>query len=184
MVALAAATIIGAAGCKGSDEHFSSAEASNAIAALDQIERNVDAGRCTAAQRRINALEIQATHVSSDRPQLGDAYSSSVVRLQQLVDRECVEIKPESPTPAVTPATGPTGGEHKPPKEPTDGGTEPTGGGQGQGGGNQGGGNQGGENQGGQNQGGNNQGGQNQGGNNQGGGNDGSNNSGGAAPGA
>ena len=53
----------------------------------------------------MNALAVQSTHINEDRPELGEAYASSVARLQTLVERECVEIKPDSPTPETRPAT-------------------------------------------------------------------------------
>lgn len=105
------------AGCGSSDEKFTSGESSRALAALDAIQEFVEQGRCEAARKRSNALAIQSTHVNDDRPDLGEAYASSVARLQVLIARECVEIAPEGPTVDVTPATGSTGGET--PVEPT-----------------------------------------------------------------
>jgi hypothetical protein len=122
-------------GCGSSDETFTSGEADRALAALDSIQSLVDDGDCTKAARRVNTLAVQSTHVNDDRPQLGEAYASSVARLQYLVSRECVEIKPTSPTPAVTESTGSTGG-NAPPATPDTGGTVPdAGGGGGAGGG-------------------------------------------------
>ncbi len=117
------------AGCGASDEKFTSGEAARALDALDAIQEFVEEGRCELARKRSNALAIQSTHVNDDRPALGEAYASSVARLQVLIARECVEIAPEGPTPDVTPATGATGPE--PPVEPT----EPAGGGTDNGGG-------------------------------------------------
>lgn len=111
-----------ASGCGGSNQAFTSGEADRALAALDAIQEYVDEGRCNRARSRVNALAVQSTHVNEDRPDLGEAYASSVARLQALVERECVEIKPDSPTPA-TAATGTTGEVQ--PTEPVD----PTGGG-------------------------------------------------------
>lgn len=111
-----------ASGCGSSDEKFSGSEADNALAALDAVQEYVDEGRCNRARSRVNALAVQSTRINDDRPELGEAYASSVARLQTLVERECVEIKPDSPTPE-TAETGTTGDVQ--PTEPVD----PTGGG-------------------------------------------------------
>ncbi len=152
--ALGCALILTISGCGSSNEKFTSGEANRAIAALEAVQQNVDDGRCAAAQKRVNVLAIQSTHINRDRPELGDAYASSVARLQTLVARECVEIKPASPTPEVTKPTGSTGDNGgTTPVQPTDGGNTPPdngggqdngGGGQDNGGGNNGGGNNGG----------------------------------------
>lgn len=110
------------AGCGQSDEQFTSGEARRAIAALNSIEQNVDDGRCATARRRVNTLVLQAGHINDDRPALGDAYAQSVSRLQELIDRECVEVMPTSPTPAVPRPTEPTGGRDQ---SPTGGGGTP-----------------------------------------------------------
>lgn len=122
---LAAAALVAVSGCGSSNERFTSGEASRALAALDQIQSYIDTGRCAAAQRRVNTLAVQATHINRDRPQLGDAYAGGVARLQTLVDRECVEIEPSAPTAEVTAPAGPTPREQKPQAQPTDGGTKP-----------------------------------------------------------
>lgn len=111
-------------GCGSSDEKFSSSEADNALAALDAVQEYVDEGRCNSARSRVNALAVQSTRINEDRPELGEAYASSVARLQTLVERECVEIKPDMPTPE-TAATGATGEEPTAPVDPTGGGDEP-----------------------------------------------------------
>lgn len=111
-------------GCGSSDETFTSGEADRALAALDAIQSLVDDGACTKAARRVNTLAVQSTHINKDRQALGEAYASSVARLQTLVARECVEIMPTSPTPAVTETTGTTGG-NEPPPTPDTGGTVP-----------------------------------------------------------
>jgi hypothetical protein len=104
LCALAAAI----SGCGSSNEKFSSGEADRALAALDEIQQNVDQGRCTAADRRVQVLINQASRINSDRPDLGAAYARSAERLQQLVTRECVNVKEASPTDEVTGTTGPT----------------------------------------------------------------------------
>lgn len=108
-----------ATGCGSSDEQFSRGEAVRADAALDYVQNNVEAGRCSRAQAGINRLATQASNVNDDRPELGEAWAASVARLSTLIMRECVEITPEGPTSgATTPETGPT----KPvePTEPTE----------------------------------------------------------------
>lgn len=97
------------AGCGSSDEQFSSGEADRALAALDAAQEQIDDGRCSAVQRSINKLATQASHINEDRPELGEAWAQSVQRLRALALRECVEITPEGPTPAITPETGATG---------------------------------------------------------------------------
>jgi hypothetical protein len=119
---LICASLAVVSGCGGTNEAFTSGEVDRALAALDAIQEYVDEGRCNRARSRVNALATQASHVNEDRPDLGEAYATSVARLQELVERECVEIKPESPTP-VTGETGTTG--EVSPTEPVD----PTGGG-------------------------------------------------------
>jgi hypothetical protein len=131
---LCVSAILAVSGCGSSNEKFSSAESDRALAALDAIQEFVDEGRCTSAQRRVRVLATQSTHVNNDRPDLGEAYASSVARLQELVARECVEIKETTPT-ASTGETGPTteeptGTTDTPPEpeptpdpEPTNGGT-------------------------------------------------------------
>lgn len=124
------------AGCGSANEKFTDGEAERALAALDAIQGYVDEGRCASASRRVNRLAVQSTRINNERPQLGEAYASSVARLQTLVTRECVEIMPTSPTPAVTESTGETGGTDEPPTNDTGGGSVPdngTGGGNGQG---------------------------------------------------
>lgn len=111
-------------GCGSSDEKFSASEADNALAALDAVQEYVDEGRCNRARSRVNALAVQSTRINEDRPELGEAYASSVARLQTLVERECVEITPDMPTPE-TAATGATGEEPTEPVDPTGGGDEP-----------------------------------------------------------
>jgi hypothetical protein len=124
-VTLICASLAVASGCGNSNEKFSSAEADRALAALDSVQEYVDAGRCARARSKVNTLAVQSTHVNDDRPQLGEAYASSVARLQTLVDRECVEIKADSPTPS-TAETGTTGeASPTPPVEPTGGGETP-----------------------------------------------------------
>lgn len=146
-VAIFVALLAFVSGCGSTDETFSNSEADNALAALDAIQEYVDEGRCERASRRVNALAAQSTRINNDRPQLGEAYASSVARLQTLVTRECVEIMPTSPTPAVTESTGETGGPDVPPTSDTGGGTVPDNGGDtggdtpGNNGGDQGGGN-------------------------------------------
>ncbi|MGH2906307.1 MAG: hypothetical protein ACRDKI_06000 [Solirubrobacterales bacterium] len=155
-LALVAALALG--GCGTSGEKFTSTEADRALAALDSIQDLVDEGRCKTAQRRVDVLVLQAAKVNSDRQDLGAAYAESAKRLQQLVARECVEIK-ESPT-GETGETGQTGPTETPEPthtptptpEPTNGGTPPqqpnnppnNGNGNGNGNGNNGGGNNGG----------------------------------------
>lgn len=122
---LICASLAVVSGCGGSNEKFTSSEADNALAALDAVQQNVDDGRCSRARSRVNALAVQSTRVNEDRPDLGEAYASSVARLQTLVERECVEIKPDSPTPA-TAATGTTGDvSPTEPVHPTGGGDTP-----------------------------------------------------------
>lgn len=116
-------------GCGSSNEKFTDSEADNALAALDAIQEYVDEGRCERASRRVNALAAQSTRINNDRAQLGEAYASSVARLQTLVTRECVEIMPTSPTPAVTESTGETGGPDVQPTQETGGGGVPDNGG-------------------------------------------------------
>ncbi|MGK2878685.1 MAG: hypothetical protein ACSLFF_08970 [Solirubrobacterales bacterium] len=121
---LIGALLLFATGCGGTDEKFTSGEADRALAALDAVQEYVDEGRCSAAARRVQALAVQSTRINNERPDLGEPYASSVARLQTLVERECVEIAPASPTPE-TAATGATG-EDEPtaPVEPTGGGTD------------------------------------------------------------
>jgi hypothetical protein len=119
---LLAAVVVATAGC-GADEQFSAGEADRALAAIDAVGQYVDAGRCTQAERRVRTLALQAAHVNSDRPTLGDAYASSVARLQELIARECVEIAPTTPTPETTAPVGPTNRPEPPTPEPTGGGT-------------------------------------------------------------
>lgn len=125
MAALVLGVLIGVliAGCGQPDEQFTSGEAQRAIAALDAIEQNVGDGRCATARRRVDTLVLQAGHVNDDRPSLGDAYAQSVSRLQELIDRECVEVMPTSPTPSVSEPTESTGGRDQ---TPTGGGGSPT----------------------------------------------------------
>jgi cell division septation protein DedD len=121
-----------AAGCGSSSEKFSSGEADRALAALDATQQAVDEGRCTAAERRVQVLISQASRINSDRPDLGAAYARSAERLQQLVARECVNVKETGPTGE---STSPTGATHEPtkPTGPTEApqtpNPEPTGGG-------------------------------------------------------
>lgn len=123
--ALVVALALTMTGCGGSNQQFSTAEADRALAALDAIQEYVDAGRCQRAAKRVNQLAVQSTHVNSDRSELGEAYASSVARLQALVTRECVEIMPTAPTTEVTAATGSTGTNDGPtPVEPTGGGND------------------------------------------------------------
>lgn len=122
--ALICAFIAVASGCGSSDEKFSNSEADNALAALDAVQQYVDEGRCNRARSRVNALAVQSTRINDDRPELGEAYASSVARLQTLVERECVEITPDMPTPE-TAATGATGQEPTEPVDPTGGGDQP-----------------------------------------------------------
>lgn len=151
--ALTFALLAFVSGCGSSDETFTSAEADRALAALDAIQEYVDEGQCTKASRRVNTLAVQSTHINKNRQELGEAYASSVARLQTLVARECVEIMPTSPTPAVTESTGSTGGNEPVPTDETGGGAAPDGGGT-DNGGDQGGGTDNGGNQGGGNPGG------------------------------
>lgn len=126
VAALLCALTVVVSGCGGTKEQFTSAEANRALAALAAIQAYVDSGRCSAASSRVNALASQSTHVNRNRPDLGEAYASSVARLKSLVARECVEITPDSPTPETTAATGATGTDNGPtPAEPTGGGTTP-----------------------------------------------------------
>jgi hypothetical protein len=131
---LLCAIAVAAAGCGTSNEKLSSGEADRALAALDSVQELVDDGRCKAAQRRVQLLIDQASKVNSDRQDLGAAYAKSAKRLQELVTRECVEIKETSPTGEVTSATGasgptetpePTSTPEPPQPEPTGGGTVP-----------------------------------------------------------
>lgn len=105
---LVAAALAVASGCGSADETFTSGEADRALAALDAIQEYVDEGRCNSAESRVRALAVQSTRVNSDRPELGEAYASSVARLQELVARECVEITEPEPTTDVTEPTGET----------------------------------------------------------------------------
>jgi hypothetical protein len=121
---LICASLVVVSGCGSSNEKFSSSEADNALAALDAVQEYVDEGRCNSARSRVNALAVQSTRINQDRPDLGEAYASSVARLQTLVERECVEIKPDSATPE-TSQTGSTGDvEPTEPVTPTGGGTD------------------------------------------------------------
>lgn len=106
LLTIAALAVVG--GCGSTDETFSASEADRALAALDAVQEYVDEGRCNSAESRVRALAVQSTRVNSDRPQLGEAYASSVARLQQLVARECVEISEPEPTKEVTEPTGKT----------------------------------------------------------------------------
>lgn len=126
---------LAASGCGASDERFNSGEVARAMDALGSIEVFISEGRCDAARRRSNALAIQSTHVGEDRPELGEAYASSVAHLQRLITRDCIEITPDGPTPPVTGKTGPTTDVERPdPTPPTERpgdntpGTEPPGG--------------------------------------------------------
>lgn len=119
--ALLCALIVVISGCGSSNEKFTDSEADNALAALDAVQEYVDEGRCNSARSRVNALAVQSTRINDDRPELGEAYASSVARLQTLVERECVEITPDMPTPE-TAATGATGEEPTEPVDPTGGG--------------------------------------------------------------
>lgn len=119
--ALLCALIAVISGCGSANEKFSDSEADNALAALDAVQEYVDEGRCNRARSRVNALAVQSTRINDDRPELGEAYASSVARLQTLVERECVEITPDAPTPE-TAATGATGEEPTEPVDPTGGG--------------------------------------------------------------
>ena len=127
LAALAASACTAAlvfSGCGSSDQKFSSAESNRALAALDAIQQYVDEGECAKAQSRVTVLAGQAAHINRNRPDLGSAYASSVARLQELVDRECVEITPSGPTSEPTASTGATS---TPQPEPTP--TPDTGGG-------------------------------------------------------
>lgn len=121
---LTAAALATTSGCGSADETFTAGEADRALAALDAVQEYVDEGRCNSAESRVRALAVQSTRVNSDRPALGEAYASSVARLQELVARECVEISEPEPTEQVTEPTGetpePTGTpEPQPQPEPT-----------------------------------------------------------------
>lgn len=105
---LTAAALAVVSGCGSADETFTAGEADRALAALDAVQEYVDEGRCNSAESRVRALAVQSTRVNSDRPELGEAYASSVARLQELVARECVEISEPEPTEEVTEATGET----------------------------------------------------------------------------
>ncbi len=105
---LCAGAVAAAAGCGSSNEMFSAGEAGRALAALDAVQEYVDEGRCNSAESRVRALAVQSTRVNEDRPELGEAYASSVARLQELVARECVEIEEPEPTEEVTSPTGET----------------------------------------------------------------------------
>lgn len=131
---LLCAIAVTAAGCGASSEKLSQSDADRALAALDSIQELIDEGRCKAAQRRVDLLIAQASNVNSDRQDLGTAYAKSAERLQQLVARECVEIKETSPTDEVTASTGSTGASETPEPtntpdapqtDPTNGGTVP-----------------------------------------------------------
>lgn len=121
------------AGCGGSGEVFTSAEADRAMSSLDSIESAVAEGRCDAARSRANSLVGQARTVNGDRPDLGAAFAESVAHLQQLIDTECRDEKTE-PTEQVTAETGETGesapapteAEPQPTPQPEPTGTEPT----------------------------------------------------------
>lgn len=111
LAAVAASACVAAlvfSGCGSSDQKFSSAESNRALAALDAIQQYVDEGECSKAQSRVTVLAGQAAHINRNRPDLGSAYASSVARLQELVDRECVEITPSGPTTEPTESTGAT----------------------------------------------------------------------------
>ena len=129
-----------AGGCGPSGEKFSGAEADRALAQLDAIQQLVDQGRCTAAQRRVNILVAQAANINQNRADLGAAWAKSTQRLQQLVTRECVEVKATQPTGGGTASTGATGEptgttqatpEPTPAPPQTGGGVAPNGGGNG-----------------------------------------------------
>jgi hypothetical protein len=131
---LLCAVAVAASGCGSSGEVLTHSEADKALAALDSVQALVDQGRCKAAQRRVQLLIDQASKVNKDRQDLGAAYAKSAERLQQLVTRECVEVKVSSPTEPVTSATGDTGptdtpqptSTPEPPQPvPTGGGTAP-----------------------------------------------------------
>lgn len=129
IAAIVCALCAALSGCGSSNEKFSDAEANRALDALDGVQESVDEGRCELARKYVNRLAVQSTHVNDDRPELGDAYASSVARLQTLVSRECVEIAAPSPTEAVTAPAGPTGGTENPnPTNETGGGTDNGGG--------------------------------------------------------
>lgn len=121
---LVASALAVVSGCGNSEETFSAGEADRALSALDSIQEYVDEGRCNSAESRVRALAVQSTRINSDRPELGEAYASSVARLQELVARECVEISEPEPTKEVTAPTGetpePTGTpDPEPQPEPT-----------------------------------------------------------------
>lgn len=131
-VALACLFLLTASGCGGAGEKFSQGEASRALDALDSLQADIDDGRCQDAARQVNRLAVQSTHVNEDRQQLGEAWASSVARLNQLVVRECIEITPTGPTPTTTTDSGPTTTGPTEPAKPTkpDGGNPPDNGGQ------------------------------------------------------
>lgn len=119
LLGLALATAL--SGCGSSDEKFTSGESERALTQLSSIQRLVANGRCEAAAKAANKLAVQSTHVNEDRPELGEAWAGSVAQLQRLLTRECVEIEPMSPTPAVTEPTGATETPVTPePTSPTD----------------------------------------------------------------
>lgn len=134
--AVCALALFVVSGCGSSDEKFDPGEADRALAALDALQEYVDEGRCNAAESRVRALAVQSTRINSDRPELGEAWASSVARLQELVVRECVEIRePTAPTgdtgetgpteePTGTPEPEPTP-DPEPQPEPTGGGQQP-----------------------------------------------------------
>lgn len=105
---LVVSALVAVSGCGSSDETFSAGESDRALTALDSIQEYMDEGRCNSAESRVRALAVQSTRINSDRPELGEAYASSVARLQELVARECVEISEPEPTEEVTSPTGET----------------------------------------------------------------------------
>lgn len=123
-----------AAGCGSSNEKFEDGEADRALAALDALQEYVDEGRCNAAESRVRALAVQSTRINNDRPGLGEAWASSVARLQELVVRECVEIReptePTGDTGDTGPTEEPTGTPEPEPEPRPQPQPEPTGGGQ------------------------------------------------------
>lgn len=105
---LCASALIAASGCSDSDDKFTAGEAGRANAALDAVLKYVNEGRCGSAESRVRVLAVQSTRINEDRRDLGEAYASSVARLQELVARECVEITEPEPTEEVSDPTGPT----------------------------------------------------------------------------
>lgn len=116
---LVVSALAAVSGCGSSEETFTAGESDRALAALDSVQEYMDEGRCNSAESRVRALAVQSTRVNSDRPELGEAYASSVARLQELVARECVEISEPEPTEEVTPPTGETPEPTRETPEPT-----------------------------------------------------------------